>query len=284
MSEIDKLINQAFPDELRDIEPIDVDEDAILARTLETLGLEQPIVPELPDLPVKPLRRLTKKYGRKKEEPGQDTHPGLIEVPVVVHHRWMDLAGWAIAACLVLVCAINWGPWLIDNLDFGIGPRSSGDIADPESSQDVSSARSGQLTPENKYNTSVTLIDVSYGENTVTISLSLDNGWGSAPDLDQIDIKLEPEYERSGDVTRISRNNSDNLVVLTYNLDTVRDLILTVRQLVPLLDDSGEEVGLAYQNLERLEMNLKTGIVQSLVTNKQYTIDIYGTDANPAHR
>ena len=29
MSEIDKLINQAFPDELRDIEPIDVDEDAI---------------------------------------------------------------------------------------------------------------------------------------------------------------------------------------------------------------------------------------------------------------
>ena len=38
MSEIDKLINQAFPDELRDIEPIDVDEDAILSRALENLG------------------------------------------------------------------------------------------------------------------------------------------------------------------------------------------------------------------------------------------------------
>ena len=39
MSEIDKLVNRAFPDELRNVEPVDVDEDAILALTLEKLGL-----------------------------------------------------------------------------------------------------------------------------------------------------------------------------------------------------------------------------------------------------
>ena len=52
MSEIDKLINQAFPDELRDIEPIDVDEDAILSRALENLGLKPSPRLELPELTV----------------------------------------------------------------------------------------------------------------------------------------------------------------------------------------------------------------------------------------
>ena len=41
MSEIDKLVNRAYPDELRRVTPIAVDEGAILARTLEKLGLEE---------------------------------------------------------------------------------------------------------------------------------------------------------------------------------------------------------------------------------------------------
>ncbi len=66
MSEIDKLINQAFPDELRDIEPIDVDEDAILSRALENLGLKPSPRLELPELTVKhPRRRNTAGQSKK---------------------------------------------------------------------------------------------------------------------------------------------------------------------------------------------------------------------------
>lgn len=282
MSEIDKLINQAFPDELRDIEPIDVDEDAILAMTLESLGLEQPVLPELPAIPAKPLRRLTGRRAKgKKEEPGTETQPGLIEVPVVVRHRWVDLAGWAIAACLVLVCAVNWGPWLINNLDFGIGPRSSGDISVPESSGDVSSAHSGYMTAESSNNARVSLVKVSYGEgDTVIITLyfsPLDDG----ESLDQFDIKVDDEFG-SNDVTRIRRSNSDQKVVLTYKLDLVRYLILTVRQLVPLLDDNGEEVGLAYQDIEKLEMDLNTGTATSQISNNRFDFAPYGTLVEPA--
>ena len=68
MSEIDKLINQAFPDELRDIEPIDVDEDAILSMTLENLGLKPSPKIELPELTVRPPRRRHTGGQRKKEE------------------------------------------------------------------------------------------------------------------------------------------------------------------------------------------------------------------------
>ena len=81
MSEIDKLINQAFPDELRDIEPIDVDEDAILSMTLENLGLKPSPKIELPELTVRPPRRRHTGGQRKKEE-----EPEFVEVPVVVHH------------------------------------------------------------------------------------------------------------------------------------------------------------------------------------------------------
>ena len=49
MSEIDKRIGKAFPDELRDVEPIAVDEDAILKMTLDTLGLKPSPKPGLPE-------------------------------------------------------------------------------------------------------------------------------------------------------------------------------------------------------------------------------------------
>lgn len=283
MSEIDKLINQAFPDELRDIEPIDVDEDAILAMTLESLGLEQPVLPELPAIPAKPLRRLAGRRAKgKKEEPGQEVQPGLIEVPVVVRHRWVDLAGWAIAACLVLVCAVNWGPWLINNLDFGIGPRSSGDISVPENSGDVSSASSGRLTAKSSNDISISLTQVNYGPgDTATFTLyfsSLDGGT-SELDLDQFDIKLVGAD--TGGVTRTNRSNSEQQVLLTYDLGGVRKLILTVRQLVPLLDENGEEVGLAYQNIEEMLVNLNIGVANSQINNKSFEFATYGTLVKP---
>ncbi|RKJ41726.1 hypothetical protein D7X94_02620 [Acutalibacter sp. 1XD8-33] len=117
MSEIDKLVNRAFPDELRNVEPVSVDEDAVFARTLEKLGLDAPgRVREGPTL-------LKKDHGKIQEKK-------WVEVPPeTVKHRWMSWTGWAVAACLVVACAVSWGPWLASNLGFGTrepGPAEKG--------------------------------------------------------------------------------------------------------------------------------------------------------------
>lgn len=280
MSEIDKLINQAFPDELRDVEPINVDEDAILSMTLEQLGLKSSPKLEIPELPVKPVRRLWPGQEKKGE-------PEFVEVPVVVHHRWMDWAGWAIAACLVLVCAVNWGPWLIRNLNFGIGPRSSGDLTSdsPENGGGVSSVTSSySLTKDNNYDVSVSLSEVTYGDDTATITLSFEPIAGRAEDLDLDKFNIQLEGISTEEVIRISRSNTERQVVLKYDLDGARDLVMTVSQQVPLKDDSGEEVGFDYQKIEKLSINLDNGTASSMVSSKRYDFAPYGTVTAPAAR
>lgn len=262
MSEIDKLINQAFPDELRDVEPIDVDEDAILGMTLEQLGLKPSPKTDMPEPPVKPVR--LRHTGRKRQE------TEFVEVPVVVHHRWVDWVGWAIAACLVLVCAVNWGPWLIRNLDFGIGPRSPGDavLGGPESGGD----QDGSRLANSGYNIVVSQFMASYGDDTVTISLYFEPVADSAlgVDLDKLDIRLESSGP--AEVTRISRSNVDRKVALTYDINGARELEMTVRQLVPIVDDrSGEEAGFSYQNIEKLNIDLNKGVAYSAIfPSKQF--------------
>lgn len=252
MSEIDKLINQAFPDELRDIEPIDVDEDAILAMTLEQLGLE-PDSAEPPDTAAaRPLRRLTERHGQKAKG-----EPELIEVPVVVHHRWMDWAGWAIAACLVLAFAVNWGPWLINNLDFGIGPRSAGNItvsgsgvADEYSTGDL--VRGGTVR--------VSISSVEYGEeDTMTITLFVnDLGTNELPDLDKLEVSLTSGGK---ELERVGRSNVDRKISVTYRIDGVNSITLTVRQLIP--SSSGEALSWTYEDVEVLSMDLIGGSATS---------------------
>lgn len=264
MSEIDKLVNRAFPDELRNVEPIQADEDAILAMTMEKLGLE-PSRPEQPDIPAKPLLRWTERRpAREKAE------PELIEVPVVVRRRWVNWAGWAIAACLVLVCALNWGPWLIDNLDFGTGPRSMGDIqANPiegDSSNALANAEpesSSSTTGGNSYGVQVDVSDVSYRDDAMVITLTFrDMDTRETLDLDQFDIKLSTLSGES--ISRSSRNNTDDQVVVSYEMpedyaNTAYLLNMEIRQPAPLLDESGRQIGFSYQDVESMTLDLKDG-------------------------
>lgn len=263
MSEIDKLINQAFPDELRDIEPIDVDEDAILAMTLEQLGLEQG--PELPVPVAKPLRRLAQSEPVKEKPSG----PEFVEVPVVLHHRWVDWAGWAIAAYLVLVCAVNWGPWLVNNLDFGIGPRSPGTSAQSSGTEvqdHASEAASGGRVKGGTV--SVYISSVEYNEDEMTITLFVnDVGANTAPDLDRMIVKLTAGSE---EMNYLNRSNTDKQISVTYKLGSVNTMELTVQQLVELTDDNGNMMGLDYQDVDAFSMNLAYGYATSKFDNGHF--------------
>lgn len=109
MSEIDKLVNQAYPDELRRVSPIAVNEEAVLARTLDKLGLEGS----------EPAKNQTKKKkGRYvgRHEAQREIH--LVEVPQepAPKHRWIGWIGWAAAACLLITCAVRFGPFLLSNI------------------------------------------------------------------------------------------------------------------------------------------------------------------------
>ena len=273
MSEIDKLINQAFPDELRDVEPIDVDEDAILAMTLDALGLESSPMAELPELI--PVRRRARTV-RREEKTGPNTE--YVEVPVVVRRRWLDWAGWAIAACLVLVLAVNWGPWLINNLDFGIGPRSPGD-----SVVSGSSSEGGGVTVENSFGATVGITSVSNeGNEEVSITLIITPViMPEELDMDQFGFEMESS-DGSEPLTRLVRSSEGNHVTLRYRLNGSRRLVLTVRQARLLTDGSGNEVGFTYQDIDKIELNLNTGEGRSLLKNGHYTFARYDTVIEPA--
>lgn len=116
MSRIDKLVSKAFPDELRHVEPIETDEDALFAMTLEKLGLDSP-APAGQEEPKGPLSVLRREKRQEK----------LVEVPLVrVKRRWANWIGGALAACLVLGCGIYWGSWLLHSLGFGTRAHSPG--------------------------------------------------------------------------------------------------------------------------------------------------------------
>ncbi len=268
MSEIDKLINQAFPDELRDIEPIDVDEDAILSMTLENLGLKPSPKIELPELTVRPPRRRRTGGQRKKEE-----EPEFVEVPVVVHHRWMDWAGWAIAACLVLVFAVNWGPWLINNLDFGLGPRSTGEVS---FSDGGGSMVPGIIAEDGSYSIKMKAIKAKYGYDSATFTLSFEISGEEDIDLDKVEVQLESN-EDGKKVSKISRNSfgQEMEIQLNYKLDMARDLTMTVSYLVPLSVDRGETAGYYYQEIEKLNINLRSGLARSQRSDREYSFEPY---------
>lgn len=254
MSEIDKLINQAFPDELRDIEPIDVDEDAILQLTLQQLGLKPSQKLELPQLSPTPVKS-AKRSGEGQQE------PELAEAPAAARHRWIEWAGWAIAACLVLAFAVKWGPWLIENLGFGLAPRSSGDVVQ---SEDRGLENSG-------YNTVISRFMVDYGYDTVTFTVYFDTAVEDSPDIDLDKLDIRVENEDSETVTRVRRSNLDQSVILIYELNGAQRLEMTVSQLVPIEGGESGEAGFIYRDIEKLNINLDEGVAYSgLFPEKQY--------------
>lgn len=111
MSEIDKLVNRAYPDELRKVTPIAVDEDAILARTLEKLGLEKEEQPGKEKKPRHEARHTERKPVRLVEVPLERSKGG-----------WVKWAGWAVAACVAMVFAVTWWPKME-------GPRAGAPVA-----------------------------------------------------------------------------------------------------------------------------------------------------------
>ncbi len=124
MSEIDKLVNRAYPDELRRVTPIAVDEGAVLAQTLEKLGLAGAKRPSR-------RRRRPERYAGRHEARREAR---LVEVPVEPpRRRWIGWAGWAAAACIAVACAVNFGPALLEHvLVYPTGARTAGDYAGPQ--------------------------------------------------------------------------------------------------------------------------------------------------------
>lgn len=110
MSEIDKLVNRAYPDELRRVSPIAVDEKAVLARTLDKLGLEEGAAPAKSQ----PEKKRGRYVGRHEAQ--REIH--LVEVPAEPERRfrWVGWAVRAVAACLLIACAVRFGPTLFSNM------------------------------------------------------------------------------------------------------------------------------------------------------------------------
>lgn len=289
MSEIDKLINRAFPDELRNVEPVDVDEDAILSLTLEKLGLG-------PDLTDGPAEDEPGKPARTRKAPKPEKELKLVEAPVVVvKHPWLNWAGWAVAACLMLAFVANWGPWLIANLGFGTQPQTPGESSGyvDEYVQDRSSDRDNAVIPQvtpppedvppeptvqpdnsmilgKTSPVHVILYDVSYGENFETITLTLEFQSEEALDMDEFDLKLKSEdYLDNGDngLERVMRSNEGSQVTLTYKFKEVSylptELLLTVRRQVPTTNADS----FSYQDVVTLTLYLNEGYATTNLQN-----------------
>lgn len=121
MREIDKLVSRAYPDELRRVTPIPVDEKAILARTLGKLNLTE----AAPAARKEPSSRKKGRYvGRHSKKP----EPQLVEMPREPRQRrWTTWLGWAAAACLLLAAAVNFGPYMLQGMGLGTTPAAQGE-------------------------------------------------------------------------------------------------------------------------------------------------------------
>ncbi len=192
---------------------------------------------------------------------------------MVVHHRWMDWAGWAIAACLVLVFAVNWGPWLINNLDFGLGPRSTGEVSFPDGG---GSMAPGIIAEDGSYSIKMKAIKAKYGYDSATFTLSFEISGEEDIDLDKVEVQLESN-EDGKKVSKISRNSfgQEMEIQLNYKLDMARDLTMTVSYLVPLSVDRGETAGYYYQEIEKLNINLRSGLARSQRSDREYSFEPY---------
>ena len=175
---------------------------------------------------------------------------------MVVHHRWVDWAGWAIAACLVLVCAVNWGPWLINNLDFGTGPRSPGDTVSTESS---GGGRLAGYITEPMPDVTVSLEEVSYsGPETITITLKFR---GNTPwDMDEFDIKVSGTGSET--VTKTGRSSQGSEVSVTCELNGARKLLVKVSRMVAAELDDGS-TAYVLQELDTMVLDLDIGQANS---------------------
>ena len=107
-------------------------------------------------------------FRKKTEEPEDIHYEGNAVLRMLSYMR--PHVG-TMAFCLVLVLAVNWGPWFINNLDFGLGPRSPGGVS---SRKEGSASENGQWVMQNVLGASVEEFSADYGEDgTVTFRLPM---------------------------------------------------------------------------------------------------------------
>lgn len=279
MTEIDKIVNQAFPDELRRVQPIPVDEEKILARTFEKLGLEKAPAPQ----PVKARRsRYVQRHSQRREE-----EPTLVAVAIEpARPMWRALVGWALAACLVLACGIGFGPTLLRSLPWektggvmagGTPPQTanrpeaiaeggadqgslSGSTAPDVQKRDAAEQEKNRQTALNAlfsgadtvffqggdvYNSDIHLTSISSdqpGRVTVTVCFPYYN----ADEVGKFEIELLP-VEGPLRVHIASRENKDGYAIVTFALSDMEDDYVNTDLLIQYLSDGYPDVFLGFE-------------------------------------
>lgn len=184
MTEIDKLVNQAFPEELRKVTPISVDEEKVAALTFQKLGLERPAAAAKETEKTWQGGRYAMRHGRRKPEP----QPELVAVPIEpARPVWRTLASWAAAACLLAGCVLWFGPALLRSLPWE-DARSGADgvnaggallaregIAEPEAGEGVlaeggTEAAGGAETAQRPVGAMDSLNGMMQGADSITLS------------------------------------------------------------------------------------------------------------------
>lgn len=296
MKELDKLIGRAFPDELRNVEPVDIDEDVILRLTRQKLGLED--MEE--HLQENDIPQVISKPHPKKENIlvfGED----MIEAPPARPKRypWLNYAGWAAAVVLLVVCGVTWVPWLMLNLGFGTGPRSAGDGTSGISSSSQVSEQAlddpspsspltvGQTADVSIYPVFAEYVPESSSNPTAYFTLCLGFSPLSTNSLD-VDLSLYQVTLYGPDNTVIPTGNQsisygEKTITLTYYASPEnKNMTLNVSQLVPLQDGSGQQAGFSYQQVEVFDLDLEEGTAVSLISGKERSFQGFqDTSAEP---
>ncbi len=226
MSEIDKLVNRAFPDELCNVEPIPVDETTVLSLTLQKLGLEQPAEPQ----PEKTHGKNPLPAPRAVRPPEEQ----LVEVPLEkLKYHWASRIAWGAAACLLLAAAVRIGPALMGSMgarprspgisqasrasESSLVPASPGPTAMPSLDpspilQEIASISSQDLAIE------VSAIEAVEGENAFQVSLLFPGQ--SAEAVGRYNVKID-NGDSNVSVSCRSRSNMEEHSVLVFGFDYV---------------------------------------------------------------
>lgn len=254
MSRIDKLVTKAFPDELRSVRPIETDEEALFAKTLEKLGLERPADP------VPEPRKGFALFPRREAKPRK-----LVEIPLEpVKHRWARWMGGALAACLVLSCGIYGFGWLLHSLGFGTRPQSPGDeISHPSVSAASPAPREDSAWPAEP---SIEVVSCLPAANRLTVGVSF---YGLSPSAYMAEARCGSQELYCMERSTEEKAEQESLLKMTFVSEQLFErmeddrLVLRFRLIPGLLEEEEADVQ-AYPESLGFVLNTTSGHVQEL--------------------
>ena len=134
----------------------------------------------------------------------------------------------------------------------------------------------GIIAEDGSYSIKMKAIKAKYGYDSATFTLSFEISGEEDIDLDKVEVQLESN-EDGKKVSKISRNSfgQEMEIQLNYKLDMARGLTMTVSYLVPLSVDRGETAGYYYQEIEKLNINLRSGLARSQRSDREYSFEPY---------